>query len=189
MSVQSNGEKQKKKKSMGLLIFFLILLITALAVTVVFLLRKNNTDKVENIITVSDEATPKEKRNVVVNKENVDELIEELSEDDRVQPGNYEVVMNTTWNFEDGSSASSNAYVENAETNTNDVYFDILLADTGENIFKSPVLPLGSHLEDIKLDKDLKKGTYNCIIVYSLIDEEQNVLSDLRVGLVINVKN
>ena len=187
MSVQTNGENQKKKKT-WLLFLFLFLVIAALAVTVVVLLNKNNNDTIATDTTVSDEATP-EKRNIVVNKENVDDLIEALSEDERVQPGNYEVVMNTTWNFEDGSSASSNAYVENVETNTNDVYFDILLADTGENIFKSPVLPLGSHLENIKLDKELKKGTYNCIIVYSLIDEEQNVLSDLRVSLVINVKN
>ena len=187
MSVQTNVENQKKKKT-WLLFLFLFLVIAALAVTVVVLLNKNNNDTIATDTTVSDEATP-EKRNIVVNKENVDDLIEALSEDERVQPGNYEVVMNTTWNFVDGSSASSNAYVENVETNTNDVYFDILLADTGENIFKSPVLPLGSHLENIKLDKELKKGTYNCIIVYSLIDEEQNVLSDLRVSLVINVKN
>ena len=187
MSAQTNGENQKKKKT-WLLFLFLFLVIAALAVTVVVLLNKNNNDTITTDTTVSDEATP-EKRNIVVNKENVDDLIEALSEDERVQPGNYEVVMNTTWNFEDGSTASSNAYVENVETNTNDVYFDILLADTGENIFKSPVLPLGSHLENIKLDKELKKGTYNCIIVYSLIDEEQNVLSDLRVSLVINVKN
>ena len=171
MSVQTNGENQKKKKT-WLLFLFLFLVIAALAVTVVVLLNKNNNDTIATDTTVSDEATP-EKRNIVVNKENVDDLIEALSEDERVQPGNYEVVMNTTWNFEDGSSASSNAYVENVETNTNE----------------SPVLPLGSHLENIKLDKELKKGTYNCIIVYSLIDEEQNVLSDLRVSLVINVKN
>jgi hypothetical protein len=187
MSVQSSGEAKGKKKGTGLLVFFLVVVIAALAVTVVLLLNKNN-EKAENNLTVSDGATP-EKRNVVVNKENVEELIEDLSEEQRVQPGNYEVTMNTTWNFENGSSVSSNAYVANSEANTNDVYFDVFLSDTGENILKSPVLPIGSHLEEVKLDKALKKGTYDCVIVYSLIDKDQNPLSEVRVGLTINVEN
>lgn len=188
MSVNSVGDEKAKSKKNGVLIFFLVLVIAALAVTVIFLLENKKSEKIDSGLTFSDEAV-QEKRNVVVNKENVEELIEDLSEEERIQPGNYEVTMNTTWNFENGSSTSSNAYVANSEANTNDVYFDVLLADTGENILKSPVLPVGSHLEEVKLDKALKKGTYDCVIVYSLIDEEQNPLSEVRVGLTINVEN
>ena len=188
MSSNTSGESQKKKGS-GVIIAFLILIIAALIVTVVFLLGKNRDSQNISDSYSSSEGAVAEKRNVVVNKENVEEIIEQLSEEEKTPAGNYEVVMNTTWEFENGSSPSENAYVENAETNTNDVYFDILLADTEETIYASPVLPVGSYIENITLDKELEAGTYDCVIVYNLIDKEQNVLSDVRVALVINVHN
>jgi hypothetical protein len=61
------------------------------------------------------------------------------------------------------------------------------LADTEENIYSSPVLPIGSHLEDITLDKELEDGTYDCVMTYTLVDEDQNPLSSVRVSLTIVV--
>lgn len=129
------------------------------------------------------------KRNVVVTPDNVDEVIEEMEQTEFVAPGSYQVTMNNTWNFPDGSSPSSNAYVENATANTNSVYFDILLADTEEVIYSSPILPIGSHLEDITLDKDLEAGNYDCVIKYTLIDENGDDLSSVRVSMSIVVEN
>lgn len=181
----TNDTVTKKKRS-GILIIFLILIIAALAVTVVFLFRKNQ----ENIDTISSmsEQAPAEKRNVVVNKDNVEEVINQLSEEEKTPAGNYEVVMSTLWNFANGSAVSNDAYIENAETNTNDVYFDVTLAETGETIYKSPVIPVGSYLKNVTLDTELAKGKYDSVITYSLLDEEQNVLSTVSVGFVINVK-
>lgn len=184
MAVQSGGTAKEKKKGTGLLVFFLVLIIAALAVTVVVLFNKNK-ENASDVATISE---PAEKRNVVVNKENIDEIIENLDEEDKTPIGSYEVTMNTTWNFANGSTASKNAYVENDETNTHDVYFDVFLSETGENIYKSPVLPIGTYLKDIKLDKELQKGVYDCIVTYSLVDEEQNVLSTVSVGTTINIE-
>jgi hypothetical protein len=184
MAVQSGGTAKEKKKGMGLLVFFLVLVIAALAVTVVVLFNRNK-DVASDSVTVSE---PAEKRNVVINKDNVEEVIAQLAEEDKTPPGNYEVTMSTTWNFADGSSASGNAYVENVESNTNDVYFDVTLAGTGETIYKSPVIPLGSYLKNITLDTPLSKGNYDSVITYSLLDEEQNVLSTVSVGFTIIVE-
>ena len=182
MPDRTGGETVKKKKGAGLLIFFLILVIAALIVTVIFLLGKNkeNADN-GSLSTQAGYSDSAGKRNVVVNKDNVEELIEQLSEEEKVAPGSYEAIMSTTWHFYDG--VSNDAYVENSEANTNDVFFDIYLADTEEKIYESPVLPIGSFLKDIKLDKELSKGSHECVIVYSLIDEEQNVLSDVRIAM------
>jgi hypothetical protein len=185
MAVQSGGTAKEKKKGTGLLVFFLVLVIAALAVAVIVLFNKNK-DTASNTVTISE---PAEKRNVVVNKENVEEVIEQMAEEDKTPAGNYEVVMSTTWNFDDGRATSGNAYVENAESNTNDVYFDITLAGTGETIYKSPVIPIGSYLKNIALDTPLDKGTYDSVITYSLVDEEQNVLSTVSVGFTIIVEN
>lgn len=132
---------------------------------------------------------PDDKRNVVINKENLEEVLNNMAEEDFVPLGSYEAKMSSNWVFADGKSASENAYVENVVANSHDVYFDIMLSDTKERIYASPVLPIGSHLEAITLDKDLDAGTYDCILEYHLVDEEQNTISTVSFALTIIVQN
>lgn len=127
------------------------------------------------------------KRNVVVTPDNVDEILSDM-EKQPTKPGTYEVKMNTTWNFDKGDAASGNAYVENSTSNTNAVDFDIILSKTGETIFKSPVIPVGSHLENITLDKPLEKGKHACVLTYHLLDDKGEASGKLSLNLTINVK-
>lgn len=127
-------------------------------------------------------------RNVVVNEDNVEEVLDELDKKESVPVGYYEAIMNSTWNFKSGDMPSDNAYVENAESNTNSVYFDVTRTDTEETIFESPILPVGSHLENITLDSDLPAGTYDCVVTYHLLDEEENSISTLKLTVTIIVE-
>lgn len=127
-------------------------------------------------------------RNVVVNEDNVDEVLARLQEQEKVAPGYYEVMMNTTWNFPNGEEPSSNAYVENVETNTNSVYFDVTLTDTEETILASPILPVGSYLDNITLDTVLSAGTYDCLVTYHLLDDEYNSIATLKLTLTIVIE-
>ena len=139
------------------------------------------------LIVGRDKEEP-EKRNVVVTQDNVDEVVEEMAEAPTVETGYYEASMNTTWTFATGSDVSEDAYVANVEGNTNDVYFDVVLAeDENQVLYKSPVLPRGSELENIALDTPLDAGTYNCVCIYHLIDDNQKTLSTVRVGITIVV--
>lgn len=137
--------------------------------------------------TVAEVAEETAKRPVVVNEDNVEEAIRALDEAQQVPVGSYEAVMNSVWRFPDGDSPSENAYVENVPENTNDVYFDVQLTDTGETIYESPVIPRGRHLNQIVLDKRLEQGTYDCVLIYHLVDEEQRTLSTLRMAITIIV--
>ncbi len=128
------------------------------------------------------------RRNVVVNENNVEEALKELDKKEFVPAGSYEVKMNSTWYFNDGVSPSRNAYVENVLGNTNDVYFDLILADTEEVILASPIIPRGSYMEDITLDKDLDAGTYDCVLVYHLVDENQKTLSTVRMAVTVVIE-
>lgn len=130
------------------------------------------------------------KRNVVVTPDNVEEVIDSMSTEEYTAPGYYETSMTTTWNFEDGEATSEDAYVENVANNSNDVYFDLVLAEDNDHvILSSPVIPRGSSLSDISLDEDLNAGTYDCVMIYHLVDGEQNTVSTLRVGVTVVVKN
>lgn len=127
-------------------------------------------------------------RAVVVHEDTVEEQVEQIVRQPPVEPGYYQASMTLDWVFPDGSSPSSNALVRNTDNNTNDVYFDILLRETREVIYESPVIPLGSYLDNITLDKDLDAGTYRCVIVYHLLDENQQTVSTLNMGLTITVE-
>lgn len=166
------SENKGKKGGKTLLIICVVVIVVLLGVIAVLLSKKQDEPK----------------RNVVVNEDNAEEVAQNLLNEETVAPGTYEVTMNSTWKFKDGKSASDNAYVENATVNTNDVYFDVQMSDTGEVIYESPVIPRGSHLEEITLKKDLDAGTYDCVLTYHLIDEDQNTVSTLTMGLTIEVE-
>lgn len=129
------------------------------------------------------------RRNVVVTKDNAEKVVEDMINEEYVEPGYYSASMSTVWHFATGDAISQDAYVENVVENTNDVYFDVFLADNEDDaILKSPLLPRGSELSEIALDTPLSAGTYDCVLIYHLVDEEQNTVSTLRVGLTIIVE-
>lgn len=129
-----------------------------------------------------------EQRAVLVTEDNVQETVEEMMQEPEVEiPQYYSVSMNMTWNFPDGASPSTNAYVENASENETPVYFDVIRNDTQETIYQSPVIPLGGTLRNFMLDTDLDAGTYDCVCVYHLIDDNQRTLTTLNMAVTVVV--
>ena len=168
-------EGVKKKK---LLIGGLVAIIVVLVVVIAVLLMRS-----------PEEPEPEANRNVVVTQDTVDDVVDDMFQGDYIPPGYYSVSMTTTWHFATGAAMSEDAYVENLEENTNDVYFDVFLAENEDQaIYKSPVLTRGSEISNIALDAELSAGTYDCVMVYHLVDEEQNTLSTLRVAFTIVVE-
>lgn len=171
----SNKSAEKNQKSNKKVIIAGAVVIIILLAVIAFLIFRGSEDE--------------PKRNVVVNKDNVEKVTDEMINQKYVEPGYYNVEMPMEWHFKTGDAVSEDAFVRNVEENTNDVYFDIFLAeDESETILESPVIPRGSEMDNIALDKPLEKGTHDCVMVYHLVDEEQNTLSTLRVGFKIVVE-
>jgi hypothetical protein len=176
---ESNGKGNKGSGNKTLIIVIVILVIIAiLGGVIIYLLvsRKNEEQAAqEPSATVTSEEG---QRDVLVTEENVRQVVEQLEQEEYVPQGYYTVTQNYEWHFPKGNEASTDAHVENLPENTNDVYFDLFLADDQENpIYQSPVIPLGAVLEGFKLDKALDAGTYDCILVYHLVDENQKTIS------------
>ena len=180
MSEQGNGKSMKGGK---IVLAVCVVVIIALLGTVVYLLTSRGGEEQGQ----EQQANEPVSRNVVVNEDNVDEVLDQLPTE-RTAPGYYEVTMNTTWNFPSGEEPSSNAYVGNVETNTNSVYFDVTLADTEETILASPILPVGSHMDNITLDTALPAGTYDCLVTYHLLDDENRSIGKLMVSLTVIIE-
>lgn len=118
-----------------------------------------------------------------------DDDIEDVKKamEEPVVAGSYEAVMNNKWHFENGGEASYDAYVENSTANEFTVYFDVILEN--EIIYTSPMIPVGYSISEIKLDKMLDKGDYSAIATYHLVDENEEELSTVSVGITLSIEN
>lgn len=173
---ESKNEKKGGKRT----VVIVAVVILALVATVVVLAVKLLGTKEER----------KEKRGVIT-ADNVEEVVGDWMNDtpgDEV-PKYYTVVQNTEWNFENGDAVSSDAYVENDKDNETPVYFDVIVDESGETVYSSPILSLGAGIREIKLDTKLPKGDYVCTVVYHLIDKDENDLTTVNVGTTIHILN
>ena len=88
-----------------------------------------------------------------------EEIAEKLNE--KVAEGMINISMNTAPIFEDGSS-EGNLMLVNESINNYPQKVQIVRNDTGEQIYQSKAIPVGSKIERAKLDVDLPAGTYEC---------------------------
>ena len=183
---QNEGESKDNKKLLIVIIIILAVLLVAGAIVLAFALGKKSS---ENSVSQNN---GKEGREVVSSVSQIaDEysatsVVDQMREE--VKEGMFECNMNFEWTFDDGESASKNAYVLNGTNNTHPIYFDLYMQDTNELLYSSPVLPVGADLTNIKLDKVLPAGTYQTVCMYSLLRDEdsQEVISSA--GFVVEVK-
>ena len=125
-------------------------------------------------------------RAILLTKDNIEEF---ESQGDSVEDGYYLVTMNTSWSFDDGKSESFDAYVANAPQNTRTVYFEVFLSDTGEMVYSSPYMPVGTELQNFSLEKDLQAGDYMAVVTYHLVDDEFNEIDDVSAEIAIHILN
>lgn len=154
----------QKKKTKIIVIVIVVLLLAVIGVLVFMLLRKEG--------NVQEETT-----GYVIDESNYQQIQENMA--DEVSEGYFETYMNTTWTFADGTSETLDAVLGNSPNNTKPIRCEVCLSDTGEIIYKTGVLPVGTVLDPFKLDKDLEAGTYDAICqVYLLREQEDGTYQD-----------
>ena len=175
-------KNEKKGGNRGVLIIVIVIAVVIIAALIGVIIHMAN---------AKNEEAEEDKRPVVVVEENAEKVAEEVLNREEPQgvPMNYQVTMNSTWEFESGEETSSNAYVANSVNNETAVYFDVVRNDTQETIYQSPVIPVGGELDSIKLDTDLDAGDYECTLTYHLIDDDQNTLTTVNMWLMVKVAN
>ena len=161
-------DKTKKGGKIAL-ISLITLMVAVIALLTVLLLTKNNDSDTKVIETPSVADDNANGHAYVVDENNINQINAEMSE--KVQDGMFATHMNMAWTFPDGKSPSTDAVIGNAESNTKPTYFEIAL-ETGQIIYTSSILPVGSSLKSLTLDEPLKKGTYKAYCIYHLMNEK-----------------
>jgi hypothetical protein len=108
-----------------------------------------------------------------------------------VAQGMFECQMSMNWTFPDGKSPSADAYVGNSTSNIYPIYFDVIMEDTNEVVYSSPVIPVGQNIAKFALDKELPAGSYRAKVMYTLVEdiETQNEISQAAFIVHIDVLN
>ena len=88
-----------------------------------------------------------------------------------VQEGMFNVSINPTPSFQDGKS-EGNLCIENIKANHYYARVVLTLDKTGEELFESKGLKPGQYIENVKLEKNLKKGTYPATAQFIITDPD-----------------
>ena len=103
------------------------------------------------------------------NEADTDKIIASLNA--KVEEGMINISMNTSPNFREGT-AEGNLMIVNEGINRYPQVVEISRNDTGEIIYKSGAIPVGSKIEHAKLSVDLPAGTYDCTAMFYNVDPD-----------------
>ena len=116
-----------------------------------------------------------------------EEIAEKLNE--KVAEGMINISMNTAPIFEDGSS-EGNLMLVNESINNYPQKVQIVRNDTGEQIYESGAIAVGSKIERAKLDVVLPAGTYECTAYFhNLNPETGDIIGTAGAIIAITIKN
>ena len=112
-----------------------------------------------------------------------EEIAEKLNE--KVAEGMINISMNTAPYFED-STAEGNLMIVNESINNYPQKVQIVRNDTGEQVYESGAIAVGSKIERAKLDVVLPAGTYECTAYFHNLDPETGEIIGTA-GAIINI--
>mgnify|MGYP004457185187 CR=1 FL=1 len=90
---------------------------------------------------------------------------------EKVAEGMINISANTAPYFENGTS-EGNVMIVNEDINLYPQQVEFIRNDTGEQIYQSKAIPVGSKIERAKLAVDLPAGTYECTAYFHNLDPE-----------------
>ena len=116
-----------------------------------------------------------------------EEIAEKLNE--KVAEGMINISMNTAPYFENGTS-EGNVMIVNESINNYPQQVEFIRNDTGEQIYQSKAIPVGSKIERAALDAELPAGTYECTAMFHNLDSVSGeIIGTAGAIITITIKN
>ena len=116
-----------------------------------------------------------------------EEIAEKLNE--KVAEGMINISMNTAPYFEDGK-AEGNVMIVNESINNYPQQVEFIRNDTGEQVYQSNAIPVGSKIERAALDVELPAGTYECTAMFHNLDPDTgDIIGTAGAIITITIKN
>ena len=180
-----NSENTGRAKRILMTILGAVAIVAATVIIVLYVVDSRDTGLIDRPVESGRPVLPTGARGTIVTEENLDEIREQLSTPP--EDATYSAVMSVEWTFERWDRPSRDAYIENSTANTRTVFFDVILDETEELIYSSPYIPVGRKLENFALDTVVPAGEYTATVVYFLVDDDNEVLTDVSVMVWLNI--
>ena len=108
---------------------------------------------------------------------------------EKVAEGMINISMNTAPYFENGAS-EGNVMIVNESINNYPQQVEFIRNDTGEQIYQSKAIPVGSKIERAALDVELPAGTYECTAMFHNLDPVSGeIIGTAGAIITITIKN
>ena len=106
----------------------------------------------------------------------------------KVAQGMINISMNTAPVFPSGTE-KGNLLIVNSERNNYPQIVYIVRKDTGEEIYRSGGIPVGSKIEYAALDVNLPAGVYDCVAYFNNVDETGAILGTAGAEVSITIES
>ncbi len=111
----------------------------------------------------------------------VDALYEKAKEGEMALKMQTEAVSSDGKNFQ--------CFLANSEANSYDMYMVFYEDATGQEIYRSGLIPVGSRIEEFTLNEKLGSGSHEITIVYNQVEsDKQTIHAQVNVGLTLIVQ-
>ena len=148
-------EQEKLVKAVAIAGILILIGIMSIIAFRAFLTERNHSNDSDSTVTALEMDENSEEGGLVYRSK--EEIQKELNR--KVEEGMINISMNTSPTFESGTS-KGNLLIVNSETNNYPQTVYIIRKDTGEEIYRSKGIPVGSKIERAALDVDLPAGIY-----------------------------
>ena len=176
---RKKDEKKDRKLVIALTIALAVVVVVLVAVIIILLGQKKAVHETSDRVVGGTART-------VVDDESAAGVMDQMRQE--VEEGMFQCEMSMKWTFDNWKAESLDAYVANSVNNSHPIYFDVYIDGIDEPVYMSPVLPVGTNITNIKLNKELDAGTYEATVMYTLLEDIETQEEMSRAGFVIQIE-
>jgi flagellar basal body-associated protein FliL len=180
----NNLDEQERKpdNKNNLMIIIIGVLIICIGILAFVLIQNKNSSEFTNNTGIGMES------NIVLgsSSKSLEEQLAEMQQ--KVDEGQVGVDMSTSISIKSGET-KADLLIENPARNTKSFVVSICLSDTGEEIYKSGLIPPNSYIETANFNKVLKAGTYSAVAYFTTYLPDGTEDGAVGVNITINVLN
>jgi hypothetical protein len=184
--------EEKANNNVKLKVIFSIVIIALLAVIGVLVYKLTHIPEPEAQVA-QETAAPAPEGNlfdydnaaVAIDEDSLLRALQDMA--DKVQDGQINLQMRTTARSNDGVNFSCK--LANSPENRYDLFLTLYLDETGEEIYKSGLIPLGMEISNFQTNRKIEKGNHEATLVYTQVnDDKATVHATANVGLTLVVE-
>jgi hypothetical protein len=180
---------EKEKSNTKLKVVFALVIVALLAVIGVLVYKLTHIPEpempqVQETVPPADNLFDYDNSAVAIDEDSMSRALTDLAE--KVKDGNMSLEMKTSAASNDGVNFACK--LANPPENRYDMFMTLYLDDTGEELYKSGLIPLGMEIGNFTINRKLDPGTYEATLVYTQVnDDKATVHASVNVGLTLEV--